>query len=78
MILIENSRQGITPWTVAFDGRVVRLASRNEAIRYAAEAAAAIWARERGEVEILLRDGAATTQVGRFVAQPVRLVHPGS
>lgn len=72
MILIENSGQGITPWNVSFDGRVVRLASRNEAIRYAAEAAAAIWARDRCEVEILLRDGGVTSQVGRFVAQPVR------
>jgi hypothetical protein len=74
VILIENSEQGIAPWTVSFDGRTVRVATRNDAIRYAAEAAATIWARDRGEVEILLRDGGATTQVGRFVAQPVRAV----
>ena len=74
MILIENSRTGISPWNVHFDGRTVRLATRNEAIRHAAEAAAAIWARDRCEVEILLRDGDTTTQVGRFVAQPVRAV----
>ena len=74
MILIENSHTGISPWTVSFDGRLVRLATRNEAIRYAAEAAAAIWARDRCEVEILLRDGDTTTQVGRFVAHPVRAV----
>ena len=72
MILIENSRQGITPWIVSFDGRVVRLPSRNEAIRFAAENAAAIWARDRCEVEILLREDGVSTRVGRFVAQPVR------
>ena len=72
MILIEKTGTSLTPWAISFDGGVVHLGSRNDAIRYAAEVAAATWAREQCDVEILLREGGTTTQVGRFVGHPER------